>query len=195
MVTNRQMDEVTRRIAYKLAKDYDLSERSFAICYSYNIRKYGDYTIASGGIIRVYFTHTPKYPEYESMMRRCLQQVAFCKKTRFTGIVVYGGSGHPASLGDFGKEWRDLPKLLPFEEIEFSTLYKVEMKHYATGLTVKREGKIGKRGVTVSRLMIDARVELSELVASLLKSQGEPNVEKKPATINRDASTRNENGV
>lgn len=181
-VTARQLDDLTQRIAYHLAKDYGLGERDFVIKY-WPSKKF-DYAIKSGGVIRVYFTHTPKYEDYETMLRRCLAQVALVKRDKRTGIVVYGGSGHPDSLGDEIKKYRqELPPLLSFEELSFRHLYRVEMKHAATGLIVVKEGAIGKRGVTVSKLMIDARIELSDLVNALLKSQREDleSVKEEPA--------------
>lgn len=193
-VTQSQIDALTRQIAYHLAKDYGLSERSFAI--KFVATKRYEYKIASGGIIRVYWTHIPVPSfkvDYEIMMRRCLEQVAHMKKTRFTGIVVYGGSGHPKSIAA-NEHWERLPELLAFDKLSFRTLYKVEMKHDETGLVVIKEGLIGKRGVTVSRLMLDARAELSELVEALLKSQAEvvASVERKPATLGRVSGSRSE---
>lgn len=170
------MDALTRQIAYHIAKDYGLSQSSFAI--KFVPTQAYEYKIAAGGIIRVYWTHVPS-PEfkndYEIMMRRCLQQVAHMKKTRFTGIVVYGANKKltESVKAEIGKHWEELPVLLPIADVRFKTMYKVEMKHEATGLVVIKEGLIGRRGVTVTRLMLDARAELSELVGALLKSQEE----------------------
>lgn len=170
-VTEHKLTEFTKRIAYKLALDYGLMERDFAIRY-WESTKF-DYAIKAGGIIRVYFTHTPKFVDYETMLRRCLQQVALIKKNKRTGIIIYGSDKQMTDdlHKEFGKEWEQLPTLLPFEQFKFETLYKVTMTHYKTGLTVIKEGHIGKYGKTIPRLMIDARLELSDLVDALERAR------------------------
>lgn len=165
--TSRQLDELTQRIAYKLAGDYGLKADNFAIKY-WPSKKF-DYVIKAGGVIRVYFTHTPKFADYESMLRRCLQQVAIVKKSKQVGVVVYGGQRE--LVAGINAEWQDIPPLLPYDELSFKVEYKVSMTHRATGLTVVKEGKVGKKGVSVTRLMIDARMELSDLTAALLKAR------------------------
>lgn len=168
--TSRQMDELTQKIAYKLASDYGLKESDFAIKFWWSKRF--DYVIKAGGVIRVYFTHTPKYPDYEVMLRRCLQQVSIVKRSKNTSIVVYGAQKELVeSIHEEFKEWQELPPLLPYDELVFKTEYKVTMTHRGTGLTVVKEGKIGRKGVSVSRLMIDARLDVSDLVGALLKAR------------------------
>lgn len=175
--TARQLDELTQRIAYKLARDYGLKSDTFAIKF-WPSKKF-DYVIKAGGVIRVYFTHTPKFVDYESMLRRCLQQVAIIKKSKSTSVVVYGAQqAMVESIHNEFKEWQELPPLLSYDEVTFKTEYKVSMTHRKTGLTVIKEGKIGRKGVSVSRLMIDARLELSDLVGALLKSQEQSAKEK-----------------
>lgn len=169
-VTQQMLDDFTRRAAYKWAKDYKLIDRDFAICY-WPSKKF-DYVIKSGGVIRVYFTHTPKYTEYEPMMRRCLEQVALLKRTKRVAIVVQ--SQQQELDAEFRKEFghfEQIARLLPYEELTFETNYKVTMTHRGTGLTVVKEGHIGKYGKTIPRLMIDARNDLSDLVDALLKSR------------------------
>lgn len=176
-VTYKMIDDVTQRIAYKLGKDYGLIDKDFVIKF-WPVRKF-DYVIKSGGVIRVYFTHTPKYVEYESMMRRCLQQVALIKKNKKTGIIVYGSDKIMTDqLHKEFPEWEQLPTLLPFDELRFTTEYKVSMTHRKTGLTVVKEGHIGRNGKTIPRLMIDARLELSDLVSALEKAREQLEQEK-----------------
>jgi|SRR6267142_247260 len=171
-VTYKMIDDVTQRIAYKLGKEYGLIDRDFVIKF-WPVRKF-DYVIKSGGVIRVYFTHTPKFVEYETMLRRCLQQVALIKKNKKTGIIVYGSDKlMNDELHKLAPEWEQLPVLLPFDQLRFTTEYKVSMTHRKTGLTVVKEGHIGKNGKTIPRLMIDARLELSDLVSALEKARAE----------------------
>lgn len=171
-VTYKMIDDVTQRIAYKLGKDYGLIDRDFMIKF-WPGKKF-DYLIKSGGVIRVYFTHTPKFVDYETMLRRCLQQVALIKKNKKTGIIVYGSDkAMTDQLHKEFPEWEQLPTLLPFDQLRFTTEYKVSMTHRATGLTVIKEGHIGKNGKTIPRLMIEARSELSDLVSALEKAREE----------------------
>jgi len=108
------------------------------------------------------------------MLRRCLQQVALIKKNRKTGIIVYGSDKIMTDqLHKDYPEWEQLPTLLPFDQLRFTTEYKVTMTHRKTGLTVIKEGGIGKQGKTIPRLMIDARLELSDLVSALEKARAD----------------------
>lgn len=169
--TARQLDELTQRIAYKLAGEHGLKDGDFAIKY-WPSKKF-DYSIKSGdGIVRVYWTHTPKYVDYRAMMHRCLQHVALRRKDRRVGVVVYGAAKDlQDSIRAEFKEWQELPPLLSRDEIECKELYRVEVRHRATGLTVVKEGRVGKKGTTFTRLTIEARLELSDLVGALLKSR------------------------
>lgn len=172
--TSKQMDELTQRIAYKLAGEHGLKQGDFAIKF-WPSKKFA-YSIKSGdGIIRVYWTHTPKHPDYGAMMHRCLDHVALRKRDRRVGVVVYGAAKEMLEQiqAEF-KDWQDLPPLLPREEIECKELYRVEVRHRATGLTVVKEGRVGKKGTTFTRLTIDARLELSDLVGALLKARETP---------------------
>lgn len=176
--TSKQMDDLTQRIAYKLAGEHGLKQGDFAIKF-WPSKRFA-YSIKSGdGIIRVYWTHTPKHPDYRAMMHRCLANVALRKRDRRVGIVVYGAAKEMQEQirAEFA-EWQDLPVLLPIDEIECKELYRVEVKHRATGLTVVKEGRVGKKGTTFTRLTIDARLELSDLVGALLKSQEQSAKEK-----------------
>jgi hypothetical protein len=167
-VTDKMLDDFTQRIAYKLAGDYGLRDNDFVIKF-WPSKKF-DYAIKAGGVIRVYFTHTPKYTDYETMLRRCLQHVALFKKNKRTSVVVYGVQKDMMdSIKAEFKEWQELPPLLPYEQIIVRTEYKVSLTDRATGLTVTKEGKIGRKGVTVTRLMINARMELSDLAGALAK--------------------------
>lgn len=171
-VTARVLDDVTQRIAYKFAKDYGLIDKDFAIRF-WPSKKF-DYTIKAGGIIRVYFTHTPKFVDYEAMLRRCLMQVASIKKNKKTGIMIYGSDRRDREeLSKIAPEWNQLPTLLPFEDLLMENLYKVVLVHRKTGLTIIKEGKIGKSGKSIPRLVIDARLELTDLVNALEKARGE----------------------
>lgn len=172
--TARQLDELTQRIAYKLAGEHELKHGDFAIKY-WPSKKF-DYSIKSGdGIIRVYWTHTPKYSDYRAMMHRCLQHVALRKRDRRVGVVVYGAAKElQDSIRAEFKEWQELPSLLPMDEVECKELYRVEVRHRGTGMTVVKEGRVGKKGTTFTRLTIDARLELSDLVSALLKARETP---------------------
>jgi len=169
-VTDKMLDDFTQRIAYKLAGDYGLKDSDFVIKF-WPSKKF-DYVIKAGGVIRVYFTHTPKYSDYETMLRRCLQHVSIFKKNKRTAMVVYGAQKEMfESIRSEFKEWQELPPLLSYDDIVIKTEYKVSLTHRATGLTVVKEGKIGRKGVSVTRLMIDARMELSDLAGALLKAR------------------------
>lgn len=182
-VTYQQIDDITQRIAYKLGRDYGLKDSDFVI--KFWPKRNFDYVIKTGGIIRVYFTHTPKFVDYEAMMRRCLKQVALIKNSKRTGIIVYGSDKKMTDeLHQEFPEWEQLPTLLPYDQMTFETLYKVTMTHRKTGLTVIKEGKIGKYHSSIPRLMIDARLELSDLVAALEKAREETEANKLPKEIN-----------
>ncbi len=154
-----KVDEALRGIAYKVAKDnFGLTRGDFVIQYfpwrkhAYKINKFGS-------VFRCYFGIFPLDKEFEFYLNRALTALAYAVSTKGGKLQLAGDLElSKAELKKLAPHWASLPKLAPNDELEITEVYKVIVKHKASGLVITKESKQPKFGP----MIIDARIEMAE---------------------------------
>ena len=165
-----KVDETLQAIAYKVGRDdFGLSRGDFVIRY-FPWRRHAYKVNRLGSMVRVYFGIFPLEPEFEFYLSRALSAVLLAVQTKGSKLAKYGEiEGFRKDLSKVAPHWDSLPKLAPRSELEVTEVYRVIVKHPASGIIVVKEAKHPKFG----SMIIDARIEMAEALAMVEKMKEE----------------------
>lgn len=178
VATLKEHNIALQRIANKLGTEYGLKGGSdFRIKFqpwkrhAFKCRRFGS---AVGVYFNVPFTH----PEFEFYLRQALIAVAAEQADRplpeLASRLRERSDEHAAA-----NPWlASMPKLVARSECEVTELYAVEVRHRATGLIVRRESS----GPRFSKMVYEAREELTEMVAKVEELEKEIEVVRSEVT-------------
>lgn len=164
------MDETLQAIAYKVGKDdFGLSRGDFVIRY-FPWRRHAYKINRLGSMVRVYFGIFPLEPEFEFYLSRALSAVLYAVQTKGSKLARSGDvEASRDVLRKVAPHWDSLPKLAPRSELQVTEVYRVIVKHPASGLVVVKESKHPSFG----SMIIDARIEMAEALAMVEKMKEE----------------------
>jgi len=161
-LTIAKVNEVLRRIAYKIGRDsYGLNgEEDFRIVY-FPWRKHSFKMRRLGSAIGIYFGVFPTDKEFQFYLHEALKAVKRTLDGKPSIELQSRLRALHASVKD--PNWEALPKLPPREDLVIEEYYRVVVRHRATGVVSIKESK---RPV-FARLVIDARVDIAESLEAM----------------------------
>lgn len=167
-------NDVLKRVAAKLALEYNLKYRSDFVIKFQDWKRHAFRTRRMGSVVAIYFNVALNHPEFEWYLRQALLAVAAELDNRPLPELA-------SRLRDREREYRDanrwlaaMPKLISRDECTVTEIYAVEVKHRRTGLIVRKEAKAPK----FARMVYDAREELTEMIGAIDKAREQLDEEK-----------------